>query len=236
MARPDAAPQREEARACNRSARVVRLCPVRTPKSSLFLALICLSIAGSAPSMVACGSDDSKPAQNPIQTDGGGDAAQLNEAGATDAAGQQDAPATDGSPPEAAADAVGPDSEPGDSGAGCADKAKNCATAFGSLFTKANGRADGTLVALVRPVDQQCTAANNDHAIVQLSILGQVQRLVVSVSASRSPARPRRSWARRTKKGGTRASTSTMWLTSGSTARTSPPCPWTRRWDSCVTT
>ena len=68
-------------------------------------------------------------------------------------------------------------------GVTCDEKAANCATEeeFGELFTKSNGRADGTLVALVRPVDQQCTWPNDSHVTVQLSILGGVQRLVVSV-------------------------------------------------------
>lgn len=63
----------------------------------------------------------------------------------------------------------------------CDDKAKACASEFGSLFTKSNGRADGSLVAIVRPVDQQCAMPNATHVTLQLSILGQVQRLVVSV-------------------------------------------------------
>ncbi|MEZ4223315.1 MAG: hypothetical protein R3B13_20385 [Polyangiaceae bacterium] len=65
--------------------------------------------------------------------------------------------------------------------ASCDDKAKPCATDFGSLFSKSNGRADGTLVALVRPSDQQCAQPNSTHVTVQLSINGQVQRLVASV-------------------------------------------------------
>jgi hypothetical protein len=63
----------------------------------------------------------------------------------------------------------------------CDEKAATCASDFGSLFTKSNGRADGTLVALVRPVDQQCALPNSTHVTLQLSILGQVQRLVASV-------------------------------------------------------
>lgn len=63
----------------------------------------------------------------------------------------------------------------------CDEKAKACASQFGSLFTESNGRADGTLVAIVRPVDQQCAEPNATHVTLQLSILGQVQRLVVSV-------------------------------------------------------
>jgi hypothetical protein len=63
----------------------------------------------------------------------------------------------------------------------CDTKAANCASQFGSLFTKSNGRADGTLVAVVQPTDSQCTLYNDDHVVLQLSIQGQVQRLVVAV-------------------------------------------------------
>ncbi len=80
---------------------------------------------------------------------------------------------------EPAEDATRPDSTRDD--VSCDEKAAGCATEFGSLFTKTNGRADGTLVALVRPSDQQCTMPNGSHVTVQLSIQGQVQRLVVSV-------------------------------------------------------
>lgn len=65
--------------------------------------------------------------------------------------------------------------------ADCDAQAASCASAFGSLFTESNARADGTLVAVVRPVDTQCALPNNDHVVLQLSIGGQVQRLVVAV-------------------------------------------------------
>ncbi len=63
----------------------------------------------------------------------------------------------------------------------CDDLAAPCVSEFGSLFTRSNGRADGTLIALVRPQDTGCTLPNDDHAVLQLSILGHNQRLVVSV-------------------------------------------------------
>ncbi|MBU1219444.1 hypothetical protein KKF97_06485 [Myxococcota bacterium] len=64
----------------------------------------------------------------------------------------------------------------------CDIKAENCATEdqFGSLFTKTNGRADGTLIAIVRPQDQDCALPNSSHVTLQLSISGGIQRLVVS--------------------------------------------------------
>lgn len=64
----------------------------------------------------------------------------------------------------------------------CDSKSDQCASEFGSLFTKSNGRADGALVALLQTTDQQCAEPNSSHAVLQLSMLGQVQRLVVSVS------------------------------------------------------
>jgi hypothetical protein len=63
----------------------------------------------------------------------------------------------------------------------CDAKSDACASEFGALFTKSNGRADGTLLALVQTTDTQCTLFNNDHVVLQLSMLGQVQRLVVAV-------------------------------------------------------
>jgi hypothetical protein len=68
-----------------------------------------------------------------------------------------------------------------DAAVSCDEKSKACATQFGSLFTKSNGRADGTLVALVRPADTQCTLFNGTHVVLQLKMQGQVQRLVVSI-------------------------------------------------------
>jgi hypothetical protein len=65
----------------------------------------------------------------------------------------------------------------------CAEMSANCASEFGSLFGKSNGRADGTLLALVEPTDSQCELHNGTHVVLQVSILGHVQRLVVSVDA-----------------------------------------------------
>ncbi len=101
-------------------------------------------------------------------------------------------PAHDGGSDTAASDS-GAESSPGDAAAdsaadadaapvSCDDKAKTCADTFGSLITKSDGRADGTLVALVRPVDQQCAMPNSTHVVLELSMQGQVQRMVVSVN------------------------------------------------------
>jgi hypothetical protein len=78
---------------------------------------------------------------------------------------------------------VGPSGTGGAGGAGpdCAAKSDACASTFGALFTKSNGRADGTLLALVQTTDTQCALFNSDHVVLELTMLGQVQRLVVSV-------------------------------------------------------
>ena len=47
----------------------------------------------------------------------------------------------------------------------------------------------GTLIALVEPWDRQCTYFNDDHVVLQLEILGQVQRLVVEPDLAMSRLR-----------------------------------------------
>lgn len=136
--------------------------------------LLCLSATSGA-----CSSSTEPASGEALGTDAGVDV-QQHEAG-------DDALPSDGAPDslhlsEAAAEA-NVEADTPESGVSCDEKAANCATEeqFGEVFTKTNGRADGTLVALVRPADQQCTWPNSSHVTVQLSILGGVQRLVVSV-------------------------------------------------------
>ncbi len=62
------------------------------------------------------------------------------------------------------------------------NKADACASTFGALFTNAFGRADGTVVAVVPPA-WQCPLPNADHVVIQVSIDGGVQRLVVNVKS-----------------------------------------------------
>jgi hypothetical protein len=75
----------------------------------------------------------------------------------------------------------GPAGDGGDTS--CADMSEDCVALadFGTLFTRSNGRADGTLVALLETTDSQCDLYNDDHVVLQMSILGHIQRLVVSV-------------------------------------------------------
>ncbi len=109
-----------------------------------------------------CGSSTSSAKPAPTR-DAGSEASPTADSGA------------EASPADAAAEADA-------AAASCDDKAKTCVSSFGSLFTKSDGRADGTLVALVRPVDQQCAMPNSTHVVLELSMQGQVQRLVVSVN------------------------------------------------------
>ena len=83
--------------------------------------------------LVACSSgSSSEPTQHP-SLDAGSDVIASNDAGQDAGADASDA----SSPPDANAD-VGSDAV-SDASASCDDKAKPCATQFGSLFTKANG-------------------------------------------------------------------------------------------------
>lgn len=76
----------------------------------------------------------------------------------------------DPDPPDADAEAMS-----------CEEMSEGCVAEFGSVFTRSNGRADGTLVALVEPTDSDCPEYNDDHVVLEVMMLGQVQRLVVSV-------------------------------------------------------
>lgn len=76
-------------------------------------------------------------------------------------------------------DAGEPDAGPIDAG----HKADACATTFGAVFTNSFGRADGTVVAVVPPA-WQCPLPNDNHLVIQVSIDGGVQRLVVNVQSS----------------------------------------------------
>lgn len=114
-----------------------------------------------------------------------GDVAGVDAPGdATSVGPDADAAPADTPAEDTAADDAPAADAPADAGpVSCDDKAARCAAEadFGALFTKTNGRADGTLLALVRPVDQQCAWPNGTHVTVQLSMLGVVQRLSVSV-------------------------------------------------------
>ncbi|MCB1281018.1 MAG: hypothetical protein KDB18_05800, partial [Salinibacterium sp.] len=53
------------------------------------------------------------------------------------------------------------------------------------------GRIYGTLVAIVRPVDQQCAQPNRGHVILQVKMSGAVYRLLVNVESTVGGVDPR---------------------------------------------
>jgi hypothetical protein len=76
-----------------------------------------------------------------------------------------------------APDATPPDAAPPDAG-----KDQACASTFGQALTAAFGRIDGTVVALVPPGDPRCAQPNSTHLVLQMSMNGDVYRMVVNVS------------------------------------------------------
>lgn len=68
--------------------------------------------------------------------------------------------------------------------AGPVDKSAGCVGTFGALFTNASGRVDGTLTAVVRPVDTHCPLFNDDHVVLQVRFGGAEHRVVVNVQSS----------------------------------------------------
>jgi hypothetical protein len=68
------------------------------------------------------------------------------------------------------------------------DKAARCASQFGTALTVPFGRLDGTVLAALKPTDQQCTKPNRTHVILQVKAQGQVYRMVANVlSTSNQP-------------------------------------------------
>jgi hypothetical protein len=74
---------------------------------------------------------------------------------------------------------------------GGVDKSAMCASTFGNALTNAFGRADGTVLAVVRPQDQQCALPNGTHLVLQLTIDGQAYRMVINVMSDRAGQDPR---------------------------------------------
>lgn len=62
-------------------------------------------------------------------------------------------------------------------------KADGCAATFGEAFTNAFGRADGTVTAVIPPA-WTCPLPNDDHLVIQVSIDGGIQRLVVNLHSN----------------------------------------------------
>jgi hypothetical protein len=71
------------------------------------------------------------------------------------------------------------------------DKSGTCTDTFGSELTSAFGRLDGTVLAIVRPVDQQCPRPNSDHVILEVTMHGAAYRMVVNVQSDVAGEDPR---------------------------------------------
>jgi hypothetical protein len=71
-----------------------------------------------------------------------------------------------------------------------ASKAARCATDFGGELAAPFGRMDGTVLAMVKPTDQQCTQPNRNHTIIQILSGGKVYRMVVAVVSTRAGVAP----------------------------------------------
>ena len=89
--------------------------------------------------------------------------------------------------PKDAGKAVDSDLDAGDATSATADasvdKAAACASSFGTGLTKAFGRLDGTVLAVVQPKDQQCPLPNSDHVILQVMVAGDVYRMVINIQS-----------------------------------------------------
>lgn len=72
---------------------------------------------------------------------------------------------------------------PPDAGGQADGKDASCADEFGDALTSAFGRIDGTVVAIVEPGNERCTAPNSDHVVVQVEVDDAVYRMVVNVQS-----------------------------------------------------
>lgn len=90
------------------------------------------------------------------------------------------------SPDPPAAGSVDP-SDAGDGAVSLADsggsKAAACTGTFGSALTNSFGRADGTVLAVVTPADQQCPRPNSDHVVLEITMDGKAYRMVINVQS-----------------------------------------------------
>lgn len=74
-----------------------------------------------------------------------------------------------------------------------------CATSFGAALTsKTFGYVDGTLHAIVRPQDQQCTKPNGTHVNLQVRMNGSVYRMLVNVQSDHNGVDPNVGFAEKT--------------------------------------
>lgn len=67
--------------------------------------------------------------------------------------------------------------------AGRPSKAAACTGTFGNALTSSFGRADGTVLAVVTPADQQCPRPNSDHVVLEITMAGKAYRMVINVQS-----------------------------------------------------
>ena len=130
-----------------------------TPVSLVRLAtLVTVAPLAIAVAVGACGSSSSSSSPGtPVD----GDASAADDADSVDASTAADTSVVDAKPD--------------------VDKSAPCAKTFGTALTASFGRLDGTVVAVLPPNDQACTAPNATHMIIQVSMGGAVYRMVVDV-------------------------------------------------------
>jgi hypothetical protein len=137
---------------------------------SLHLAPLLLSFALPA----ACGSDPSTGATSTAST-----SATTASASATTGTGGGGQGGAGGAPTSTSTSSA-------TTGAGGAhpDKSAGCASTFGTALTNAFGRIDGTVLAVVKPVDTQCAMPNNDHLVLEVTMMGAVYRMVANLQST----------------------------------------------------
>lgn len=66
-----------------------------------------------------------------------------------------------------------------------ASLAAACTDTFGTALTNAFGRADGVVLAVLRPTDQQCPRPNSTHVIAEITFGGAAYRMVINIQSTR---------------------------------------------------
>jgi hypothetical protein len=145
-----------------------------------FIALTVLSV-GSIASFVACGDSEST---NPLVTTTS--VSSTGTTGSGGAGGAGGAAGGGGNTANGGGGNGGAAAGGGGSG-GASDKSAGCVGTFGNALTSPFGRIDGTVVAIVKPTDQQCPMPNSDHVIVEVKMNGDVYRMVVNVESDQGP-------------------------------------------------
>lgn len=132
----------------------------------------------TALSIVAMGWVLNSCAPASVRPDGGSTA---DATASSEASVDAELPASDGAA-EASADSASAGDATSD---GAVSLAAMCTDMFGASLTNAFGRADGTVLAVLRPTDQQCPRPNSTHVIVELVFGGAAYRMVVNVQSTR---------------------------------------------------